>query len=435
MIADSRRAISVAESIVHRHTISLDFYKDHLPANDLNIDRVDGHLYSRFPWAVSLFAVPVIVIFDGAHAMGIGPGVAPRLAAGQVDWTFQLLTMSYVVALSVVVMYEIARRTLMGDNLRRLRRLSLVVALVYALCTSAWSTASRSYWQHGPSMLLLSLAALLAVASRSDPRAVRWLGLPLAASYMMRPTNGIPCLFFTLWVALCHRRYLVQYVLGLAGVLSLFVSVNLSTWGTLLPPYYSGSRLGGNDDFLEALAANLVSPSRGLFIFSPVLLLAIAGFVVKIRRKSRDGLDLVLAACVSAHWISISTFQHWWGGNSFGPRLFSDMVPFLVILSLPALDALARPAERGSIVHAARGLSIAAAVVSLLIHFQGAYFRSSWCWNNEPTDVDKDQSKLWDWRDPQFLRGARRFVLGPNRRSEVIRGAVLKVGCPPQEAR
>ena len=28
-----------------------------------------------------------------------------------------------------------------------------------------------------------------------------------------------------------------------------------------------------------------------------------------------------------------------------------------------------------------------------------------WGWNNVPTTVDLDQARLWDWSDPQFLRG------------------------------
>jgi hypothetical protein len=96
-------------------------------------------------------------------------------------------------------------------------------------------------WQHGPSMLFLSLAALLAVRSRLRPEAARWLGLPLAAAYVVRPTNAIPLVAFGLWTIVCRRQQALWFGAGSAAVLSLFVVVNLSTYGSLLPPYYAAA--------------------------------------------------------------------------------------------------------------------------------------------------------------------------------------------------
>jgi hypothetical protein len=163
-------------------------------------------------------------------------------------------------------------------------------------------------WQHGPSMLFLSLAALIAVRSRSRPEAARWLVLPLAAAYVVRPTNAIPLVAFGLWTMLRRRKEVLWFGAGAAAVLSLFVAVSLATYGSLLPPYYAAQRLGNTPHLLEALAGNLVSPGRGLLLFSPVLGLAAVGAILKLRTRTLDGIDLVLAGSVVAHWLAISSF-------------------------------------------------------------------------------------------------------------------------------
>lgn len=431
-ITDSIRAVPVAQSIAQRGTLSLDHFREAMPLPGHNVNVIGGHLYGNYPWANSLFAVPVLWVVDGAHALGLGPGVEGRIASVQSDWEFQVVTMSLVVAATAVVLYLIGLQALTVVDPSRRRRYALAAALVFAFGTAAWSTASRSYWQHGPSMLMLSLAALVAVRSRSDPRALRWLGPPLAASYFMRPTNVVPVVLFSAWVLIEHRRYLLHHLAGLAAVSAIFVTVNLSAYGSILQPYFTEPRhvrTGG--ELAESLAGNLISPGRGLLVFSPVLVLAVAGMVIRRRARQSDGLDLLLAACVVGHWLSISLLAYpaWWGGHSFGPRLFSDMVPFLIVLALPVLDRLAdedrpRPARR----RAMAGCATLAAV-SVLINFSGAYFRSSTCWSG---GINEHPSRLWDVTDLQFLAGPYNFVRGDSQRLELTRGTVDGLVCPPE---
>ena len=48
------------------------------------------------------------------------------------------------------------------------------------------------------------------------------------------------------------------------------------------------------------------------------------------------------------------------------------------------------------------GLSVA---LSVLVHGRGALSPSGYAWNGSPVDVDRAPARLWDWRDPPFLRG------------------------------
>src|SRR5262249_38064441 len=144
-----------------------------------------------------------------------------------------------------------------------------------AFGTAAWSTASRALWQHGPSMLMLTLALYLIVRARERPWIAQLAGLPLAFAYVIRPTNSLSILLLSAFVFLTYRRYFLRYVAGGLMVAVPFFLYNLAVYGAPLSPYYLPDRIGSNPAFLEALAANLVSPARGLFFASPVLLFAL----------------------------------------------------------------------------------------------------------------------------------------------------------------
>ena len=80
--------------------------------------------------------------------------------------------------LVAIVIFLIARQELAALP-------AMLVALAFAFGTSAWSTASRSLWQHGPSMLLLGLALLAQL--RRWPAAAK----TRTGEYTSRPRAGL----------------------------------------------------------------------------------------------------------------------------------------------------------------------------------------------------------------------------------------------------
>jgi hypothetical protein len=101
------------------------------------------------------------------------------------------------------------------------------------------------------------------------------------------------------------------------------------------------------------------------------------------------------------------------------------------VLGMPVLEWLGGTTLRGLRYVAVMAACTVATVLSLFVNGQMAVFASSHCWNNTPSDVDTDTAKLWNWGDPQFLRGVVRFLTGPNPRSdEIRRGGAGYYGCP-----
>jgi hypothetical protein len=380
---DSIWSIPIARSVLNEGNVNLDEYADLLARNHFfGIESIDHHYYSFFPIGASLLAVPVIGVLDAA-------GIRPH------DSKTEKLVASVVVALTAVLLYGLARRSL---DIPR----ALLLTFVFAFCTAAWSTASRGLWQHGPSMLTLTLTLWIIAEARTRPALIVLASLPLAFSYVIRPTNAISIVLLSLLVLIQFRAYFIRFVL-LAQVVAIpFVLFSFSIYHSPLPHYYTPARIGHTGALSEALIGNLISPNRGLFVFSPVLLLVVYGAWLRLRHGAAL-LDWLLAAIVLLHWLAISSFPHWWGGHSFGNRMFADILPYFMYFLIPVMAALPGPSGPRRAVR----VSVAATLIaiSFSINYRGANEPSVYRWNRAPVDIDARPSRVWDWRDLQFLRG------------------------------
>ena len=170
-------------------------------------------------------------------------------------------------------------------------RLSLLIAVSGGLGTQLWSTASRAASAQMFTVLLLSLALFLILRSEATPRSVCpvLLGTLLSWCFFVRPTAAMFIAPLTLYLVLRDRNRGVWLVMTGVTWLGLFVWFSLRTFGTVLPGYY----LAGDELSLHNLAVGLpgqlISPSRGFFVFVPAVLFV---FYLVVRWKS-SGLPVV----------------------------------------------------------------------------------------------------------------------------------------------
>lgn len=337
--SDSKWSIPTAVSMIREGNTDLDEYKEILErSNYYGIEKVNGHYYTISPIGVSIIAIPFVFIIDRSldalspmvqrlgkyytkdreykapeviNIVSIAPGI-------------ELFVASLVIAVNTIFVYLICCRFCE-------RKVSLLISLIFAFCTPAWSTASRGLWQHGPSMLLLTSTLYLILLAKDRPRLIQFASIPLAFSYVVRPTNSISVLLLTVFVFVQYRRYFLHYLLWSLPVAIPFFLFNLSVYHWFLSPYYRlWSLLHLNLNLLETSAGTLISPSRGLFIFSPILAFSLYGIIRKGIRRELETLDLFLLAILILHWIIMSSAEGWWGGHCFGPRYFSDMIPYFM---------------------------------------------------------------------------------------------------------
>jgi hypothetical protein len=388
---DSRWSIHTAMSFAHGHGGDLTEYLPLLAQQEFySIEYPDGRPRTRYPIGPSLLAIPAVVV-----SSWLRPHFADELRAYMPVRTEQLIASVVGAAAGAVFFWVIFSQF-------QSVAIATLATLIFAFCTSIWSTATRALWQHGPLVLMLVVAMLLLARARRRPELVQYVSLPLGMAYLMRPTAIVPIMLISCYILVCHREWLARYI-GWSLLIAIpWIAYNLTVYHWILPPYYSREAFSETTRFTEGLLGNLFSPSRGLLVYSPVLIFALSGFVLALRDEAQRGLHIAYGAIVVAQLIIVGAGSMWWGGHSFGPRFTTDIVPFLVYFTAFnfRLPSSVRPTAR----HAIFAGMVVLAVASLLIHAQGALRRATWMWNVNPVNIDQSTARLWDWHDPQFAR-------------------------------
>jgi hypothetical protein len=416
---DSQWSVYIAVSLWQHGDTNLDEYRDAIRrANSYSILCVDGaggvrvtptgecvgHLYDVYPVAGPVLESPLIMAAIGVMkllhpVLGHFHSQLPPVEGffrgdyGAGHAVIEMEVASALLAASTVMMFLIALRFLAEKR-------ALVLAIFFATGTSAYSVAGRGLWQHAPSMLLLTIIIYLLMRAEERPELAGWAGLPVALSYMVRPTDSLFVVIFTFYVAVRHRRQLGWFLLAAAPVAAVFIAYNLSVYHYIFSPYYRTDLPGLLPSHWGrwgvGLRGTLFSPSRGLLIYTPIFLLAVWSMI---RRKWRTPLAPWLAVLALAQWLTVSAYtRNWWGGHSYGPRFFTDVTPVFVLFLIPYLKNWERSGR------ALRVGIIILAAMSCAIHLRGGWSEAVYRWNVDPANIDEHPEHNWDWRDPQFLR-------------------------------
>jgi hypothetical protein len=217
------------------------------------------------------------------------------------------------------------------------RRRAALIAGTYAWGTLEWGISGQALWQHGGATLALAVALLAFV----DRRLVL-AGVAVAAMVAFQLNAAVLAIFL---LPLVGRRPADwgRFVLGLMPFAVPLAIYNTVAFGSPLHQGYgvqhlhSAVKLQGAQ-ILDGISGLLFSPGRGLLLYSPVLLFAFVGLV---RGRSRL-LYLCAALATAAYVVAAANSWDWYGGQSFGARRLTDALPLLIILLVPAVDAIVR---------------------------------------------------------------------------------------------
>ncbi|MEP6769623.1 MAG: hypothetical protein ABJC61_13200 [Acidobacteriota bacterium] len=367
--------------------------------------RVRGHVVSAYPIVAGLANVPV---YAAARILRTDLYAArSRLSH---------VTAALLAAASVLFLYGTLRRVC------RSRREALLFAGVYAFGTEVLAVAGRGAWQHAPSLFFLSASLWLLWPKPADDRLAResgaldpvWRvplsGLTLAVAVVSRPTNVLLAGAAAAFVLASRRKRLPLFLLFLffAAIPAAAVTLYSAVWlanPLALGQLYRPFGFGGHP--LRGLAGLLASPSRGLFVFSPVLLASLPGAWIAWRSRERRYEPLPwLTAGAAATLLLFSFWGMWWGGSSFGYRLVVDVVPVLTILSAVGWRLRDPRRER------ARGrafLFAALFALSVYVEILGVFAYPT----RFGEGLDLEPERLWDVRESELVLASRQlFGLG-----------------------
>ena len=345
--------------------------------------RTERHMVSAYPTGAAILAVPFYLL----------PAWAGVSAESKLLIQIEKFAASVFVALSVALLYS-AIKQFESPNAAAL------LAWVYAFGTSSLSISSQGLWQHGPSQLLLAASLYLLVAGISEKRWIALSGLTLGAAVLCRPTDIFIAIPLAAYVYRVHQNQFARFAVCALPMALFLGSYHFVYFGSPWRMGYDQGFFAGNGfatPFLEGLPGILWSPSRGLFVYSPVLLFSVLGGLLAWRRDGSLllrylGVSVLLVVALYSNW------KIWWGGWAFGPRLLADLAPVLVFLIIPAFRLIERHVTLKRFFYFLAGISI-------VIHTLGAYAPVNW-----NPDLGGNEQRLWSWRDGELAATVYRLI-------------------------
>ncbi|MCA9934195.1 MAG: hypothetical protein H6662_04120 [Ardenticatenaceae bacterium] len=388
--SDPKYTLVVSRAILHDGSIRLDNQLSDF--DNFRITEIQGHHYYTFPYGTSLIVTPFV-------------WAAEKLGHDVRQFPDEVIVQKWLLAATgaiLVLLCWAILHTYLAPNVSWMLTLVLVWGSVLA------STFGSALWNLNLTVLLILAAIWLLVQHHSgNATTVRpiLLGLLLFFAFLCRPTASVFIVIVFLYLLIWNRReiWLTAGValLGLIG----FMLYNQAVMGQPLPPYYLPQRLESRTPFAWAFWGLLFSPSRGLFVFSPVLLYMFVWGMLRfktIERQTRQIMGLILLWFV-VYLIVIARFDHWWGGFSYGPRLLTGLMPAVVWLT-----AVAWPHHPHNQRHPVLSNTIFTLLVVFSIYshlYVGLFDTTAYAWNGTslPPNIDRAPQYLFDWRYPQFL--------------------------------
>jgi hypothetical protein len=395
--SDPRGTLLTAQALLEHGTFALDSYAD-LPS-DHRIIRIGAHDFYAYPPGTPIAVLPAVAV---ARVAGFD------MALWQDDYAVQHVLAAISVGVSAFLLTMLAVRWVAWP-------LAAMLAAVFVSGTPVMSTMGTALWSTNLNVVL-ALGALLLMARCGGgcpgPLRAGAIGAMLGFAFWCRPTafalGGLGILWivargFQVPSAERRRALASTLTLGSAVLVSpiLLIAMSRVTYGTWLPDYYAGARVAASERFGTAVAAHLISPSRGLLIFAPIALLAFVVACFRPRRVLGAPLVLLAISWLALHLVVVSRFPHWWGGYSYGSRLMVDVLPAVFVL----MGAAAAAVQESSRVWRATGLValvLAAASGIWINSVQGLFNPATKAWNAWP-NIDRFPGYAFDWRAPQFL--------------------------------
>jgi drug/metabolite transporter superfamily protein YnfA len=355
----------------------------------------NDHVCSVFPPGMGILALPFFASFvlTGWDPLDLGLLVH----GGHV-------VAAIVEILATLVLWSVLRRFATA-------RWSLTLVLLYFLATSVRTVASQALWQHSGVHLAVASALWLVLREDAVPLSRDLAaGVVLGLGAVVRQTTALAALGLHGF----RPSRLLAMIVGVAIGVAPLLAYNDLAFGSPLEQGYGVKTFA--TPIQTGLYGLLVSPSRGLFVYTPYLLFA---FLALFRAWRWPGEVAGRLRGFSLAWIAAlalyATYSEWWGGRVFGSRFLDDFAPVL-------FAALAWGTSVGML-----GSRFARVVFALLaawsfVLFQAAAFVYDKSWDTFPVNVNDDPSKIFNWSDPQWLAVLRQVPLADER---VIAGGVL----------
>jgi len=345
-----------ARALVDEGRLTIDSYADN------NVDRllINGHYYSNKPIGATLLATPSYALWKWIYTHTFPKSFRDRDLASTTKFPSQwYASVSIYDRLSLFerlgrVFVTLCSSTLLGlltmwlvhrfaGRLGANEQDQLLLAVTFGFGTSVFYTATGLY-QDAMGMLFCFWGFYLLFQANQTRRVVLvlWSGIVTGFSIAVSLWGILAVPAYLIYLAMGgHARKTPLFLLGsFIGVspqllyhyaltgnpwLAVFVHQDREIWTASMQTLGFKLQL---ENLIYIIPQVLLFPSRGLFFYSPILLLSWVGIVrmFKPYRAETITILIVFVLCVLGN----ASMRTWWGGD-FGSRYSLSLIPFLTL--------------------------------------------------------------------------------------------------------
>lgn len=376
-----------AKVLLFHHTLSMD------PLLHWGVDIPSG----RWPIGLSLAYLPVLAVLSSTVFQGndeitripYNPALEydPAVLANP-SYLYSSFLNPAITAFTAVILFFVCVR--LGFSIKR----ACAATFAFGLVSPAAIYAKSDFAQPLASLLLLlTFFFVLDARDRGRSRLVI-AGVFLGAAILARPEiiiSPAPVIVGTAYFIrrnansdrpLISLKYIPD-LLALSVPVLAFVIFNqylnfLRTGSWLSVGYNPVVEFTADPSAIgTALVGNLISPGRGILMFFPLGVLALAGIRRLVRQDRLIGCVLILV--IISDLLLFAAWKDWTGGVSWGPRFFIPLMPYLTILAFMGYDSLTRVAGwlRRSLFIGLTAVGVLITLQGLLLNYKG-YYRDAW---------------------------------------------------------
>ena len=341
---DSWASLQTAEAIVRHATLAIA-----AAPGGLTLAHA-GHNFSRYGIGAAVVLLPFVGLSD---AVGAVIGWDRDYWAG----VLESFHSAFFAAAACVLLFRICR--LLGGT----RRASLTTSLVLGFATLCWAYGVRDYSEAVQLSLMLGTVYGLVKGPGRDTYIA---GACFSGLLLVKAASLVYLPIFLAYVFVSSGygvRAVCRFAAPVLVAMTVLAVLNFARFGNILEfGYGAEGRMFSAAGLPANLVRLLISPSFGLFVYSPALVLGAVLFPSFVRSRPREA--VFFALLLAANLFLNATWHDVAGGHSWGPRL---LVPTIGLWLVPFAMGL-HHLRTG-----ARALAGALAVVSLVILLGGVF--------------------------------------------------------------
>ncbi len=316
-----RTRYELTRHVVLYHTLTLE-------PNLFDRALFDGRTYSDKAPGMSFLAVPA---FELERSAGVAKPPTEWEAEGDLSlWLIRVLTSGVLFLAAVFVVGRLGERLVAGSG--------AATAAIFGAATLA-APLAPTFFEHDAAAACVIAAFAFAWVGRRGP-ALALAGLCAGAAVLFQYATGLIAVALGVYCVCRHGRRVGWYILGAVPPALALGAYNWVAFGS---PFHLSYRYVANAyteqqhrglfgigvPTLHGLREVLVG-SRGLLVFSPIVLAGAVGLGLLWRRGQRG--EALLAATVVVLFVLLNAGYFLpYGGGTPGPRFLAPGLPFLAL--------------------------------------------------------------------------------------------------------